>query len=125
MQNLNQIRALHALKDAQDTVFAGKDGGQVVKKVPAMIMEAGLLGALAFAIEKGDKADGYSKVLMYTMKHCQDCGSDIVDFSHDCEDLKGILEDICGMESTELRALTSEAMAYLSFLRRFAQKAEG
>ena len=48
-----QRRAAHAWKAAQQAVFKGKEGGEAVKKVPTMIIENGLLGAMAFALDKG------------------------------------------------------------------------
>ena len=45
MQNLDQVRAAHALKEALKTDKAA------VSKLPAMLLSNGLLGMLAFAAE--------------------------------------------------------------------------
>ena len=66
MKNLDQIRAKNALEAAHNKRFKGINDGDVVKKVPAMIQQNGLLGALAFAI---DKEKGYKDVLDACIEH--------------------------------------------------------
>ena len=68
-QNYAQIRAKNAWKASQDTVFKATEGGEAVKKVPAMIIENGLLGAMAFAIEKGE---GYLKTFQALLDHLKE-----------------------------------------------------
>jgi hypothetical protein len=53
MKNLEQIRAANALAYADsDAKKTNSDGGNVVEKLPAMIMSNGLLAAAAFAYQK-------------------------------------------------------------------------
>jgi len=53
MKNLEQIRAANALAYADsDAKKTNSDGGNVVKKLPALIMANGLLAAAAFAYQK-------------------------------------------------------------------------
>ena len=118
MKNLNQIRAQYALRAASNTAFSGKEGGQIVKKVPTMIRENGFIGALAFAIEK---KGGYIKVFEVMLEHMR---KDEVGVIHGdgVSDADKLLKYVCEGDSACLRAVTAEAMAYLSYLRRFATK---
>jgi len=53
MKNLEQIRAANALAYADsDAKKTNSDGGNVVKKLPALIMSNGLLAAAAFSYQK-------------------------------------------------------------------------
>lgn len=53
MKNLEQIRATNAMEYANsDAKKTNSDGGNVVKKLPALIMSNGLLAAAAFAYQK-------------------------------------------------------------------------
>jgi CRISPR type III-B/RAMP module-associated protein Cmr5 len=53
MKNLEQIRAANALAYADsDANKTNSDGGNVVKKLPALIMSNGLLAAAAFSYQK-------------------------------------------------------------------------
>jgi CRISPR/Cas system CMR-associated protein Cmr5 small subunit len=60
MKNLEQIRAANALTYAEsDAKKTNSDGGNVVKKLPALIMQNGLLAATAFSYQK--QADEMSR----------------------------------------------------------------
>ena len=126
MKNLEQIRARNALRCTQDVTYSGKESGQVAKKVPALIREHGLLGTLAFSLEKkgsrGDFAnDGIKRVLDTVATHLS------------CKEVNYLPEKVSDAEkwieflteeasSMQLREQTAEAMQYLSYFRRFAHK---
>jgi CRISPR type III-B/RAMP module-associated protein Cmr5 len=122
MKNMDQIRAENALKAAQSK-FTGAEGGGIVKKIPTMIRENGLLGALAFACEKksgGKSKNGdHHKVFEKILLHLKDERVAVVPATvgPKADDLLAHAVDI---SSAELRAVTDESMAYLAFLRRFA-----
>jgi len=122
MKNLDQIRAENALA-ASSTTFAGAEGGEIVKKVPTIIRENGLLGALAFACEKNEKSlyknGDFHKVFEKILLHLKDPRVSVVPalVGNKAEDL---LEHAVQVSSAELRTITDECIAYLSFLRRFA-----
>jgi len=122
MKNLEQIRAKNALLAAKESI-KGKNDGEVVKKIPAMIQQNGFIGALAFAIEDGDKnkESGYAKTFRAIIKHLSD--RDIGLYAG-TEDLGAFATWLCSKQSDTLRAVTAEAMAYLSILRRFAKKGD-
>lgn len=126
-RNLEQMRAQNALEASLGKKFKGTNDGEVVKKVPTMIRENGLLGALAFAMEaKEDKKEkagikltnpGHNDVFRAIIRHLADVGI----IEHEV-DMRTFVENLCESDATHLRAVTSEAMAYLNYLRRFASK---
>lgn len=119
MQNLDQIRAKNALEAAQNKKFKGMNDGEIVKKVPAMIQQNGLLGALAFAI---DKEKGYAAVLEACIEHYVSLPNVV---KPNFTDLEGFSKWLCGQESAQLRAVTTEFLAYLNYLRRYVKKEDG
>lgn len=115
MPNLEQIRAKNAYA-ARESIGTGKEGGRAVaKKVPAMIIANGFIGALAFAIEDDG---GYLDVFRAVIKHLHDAH---LDCGMKATDPAKFLDELCGCDADTLRAITAEAMAYLNYLRRFAK----
>lgn len=115
LRNLEQLRAQHAYA-WRDTIGTGKEGGRAVaKKVPAMIISNGFLGALAFAIEdNGGALTVFKAVIDYLHTASVDCGIA-------AKDPEAFMDALCAADADTLRAITSEAMAYLNYLRRFAK----
>ena len=139
MKNLEQIRALNALKTTENTKFSGRANGEVVKKVPVMIQQNGILAALAFASEtKKDnslKNIGYALVFIAAIFHCQSLdmlGKTIVPYKDMTEVndnvnpnyLRAFSDLLCQKDATFLRTVTAEIMAFLNYLRRYAAKDE-
>ncbi|MDD4180906.1 MAG: type III-B CRISPR module-associated protein Cmr5 [Victivallaceae bacterium] len=114
IQNLDQIRAANALKAAKSKM-GGKNSGEVVKKIPPMIRENGILGALAFAKENGK---GYEVCFNAIIEHLKSLGKT------SSNDLDSFLNELTQANSAKLREVTSEAMLYLNYLRRFARKSD-
>ena len=115
VRNLEQIRAKNAYA-ARDEIGTGKEGGRAVaKKVPAMIVANGFIGALAFAIEDNG---GYLTVFKAIIGHLHDahlnCGIGATEPG-------SFLDELCGRDADTLRAVTAESLAYLNYLRRFAK----
>lgn len=122
MQNLSQLRAKHALNAATGKVFKGAGDGEVVKKIPAMIRQNGILGALAFAKDKDkDNKGGHADVFRAIIDHLIQLGR-IEKKISDNKNLDAFIMYLCDADEATLRAVTDEAMAYLNFLRRFAKK---
>lgn len=136
LKNFEQVRAAIAL-EAAGKIGTGSDGGKAVaKKVPAQIIQNGLLSSLAFAIEKvkndkllmgndgyyqkdgGFEKCGYANTFVSVMK---DLCSTKCDFGLCNGDLEDWFSGLCAKGSDELRLVTSEALAYLNYLRRFAR----
>ena len=115
MQNLDQKRALNAMAAVRKYNPQGKNEGNVIKKVPTMIQQNGLLGAIAFAL---DDKTGHAEVLKGAMEHYHTYDS----ASPDGNDLNRFAEWLCKQDSARLRAATAEILAYLNFYRRFASQ---
>lgn len=132
MKNYEQKRAIHALKMAQKarkgSRYEGAGGsGSIVKKVPALIVAHGLLGTLAFALSDDNKV-AYRYVLEDAADYLAQEGfidpacMHRVGLSDSTCTTKGekLMEYLSGKCSAkQLRLITDEIMAYLSYLRRF------
>ncbi|MBR4663761.1 MAG: type III-B CRISPR module-associated protein Cmr5 [Lentisphaeria bacterium] len=117
IENIELIRAKNAFEACKDTSISGKAGGEVVKKLPPMIRENGLLGALAFAIAGENKTIGYKKALDAIARHLN------AREKVESNDASALLEELIKADdSLKLRDATAEAMLYLNYLRRFAKK---
>ena len=113
MRNLEQIRAANAL-NASSTVGKGREGGSnVAKKFPTYIRNNGLLGAAAFARES---KEGYEHVVTAVIEHLRHDEVGLIQASG----LDDFIVELGEADSTQLRLATNEAMAYLNYLRRFA-----
>ncbi|HOA62206.1 MAG: type III-B CRISPR module-associated protein Cmr5 [Verrucomicrobia bacterium] len=121
MKNLEQIRAANALDYAQaDVNTRGAKGGEVVKKLPALIMSNGLLAAGAFAYAKGD-GEGWYVCFNHLATHLAHQEIGVV--PRDKQDLKGLLQYLTQQaDSSTLKHATDEALAWLSYARRFVKK---
>lgn len=118
MQNLNQIRARHVMELVSKWV-SGKNGGEVVKKIPPRIMNNGLLAALAYSL---DEKEGWGAIFDAIAKHLASPEIQVVDSS--VKDTRTLLEYLVKKEtsSAKLREATSETMAWLDFARRLIHK---
>ena len=120
-QNMNQIRARHVLTFANDphVDVKGQDGGEVVKKIPASIMNSGLLSTLAYAMD--EKKRGWKCVFDGIAQHLSSPEIGIVD-SGACS-AEGLLEFLTSetTSSDRLREVSAEAMAWLDFARRLVK----
>ncbi|NCD32191.1 MAG: type III-B CRISPR module-associated protein Cmr5 [Spartobacteria bacterium] len=127
MKNLEQIRAENALNAAQKAHFRGADGGSIVKKIPTMIRENGILGALAFAVEQNDKGNykngDHAEVFKCIMRHLNDPRiASVQQLAETNNSPEALLAYLVQSEAQQLRAITAESMAYLTYFRRFATK---
>jgi CRISPR/Cas system CMR-associated protein Cmr5 small subunit len=123
MKNLDQIRAANAIQHINDEA-TGANGGEVVKKVPTMIRENGILAVAAFAAEKkGNGKDyknpGHKIVFDYIIEHLAHGKVNKLDSKMSLECFIKYLTD---GNSAGLRDVASETMAYLNYLRRFVRK---
>lgn len=109
MKSLSQERAKSAWK-LKGKEIRGQGGGEVIKKIPAMLIQNGLMATLGMAQEP--KNEGFYEVLDYGTKHCKNQG--IVQADKPDELYKELQEG----DSALLRAVTREMMAWLSYARR-------
>lgn len=122
MQNLNQIRARHVIEFARDPSIdvAGINGGEVIKKIPTVIMNNGLLAALAYAMDPKNSA--WASVFSGVARHLASPEIFLVDPS--CTRASDLLDFLVSADSNSsvLRNVTAETMAWLEFARRLVQK---
>lgn len=119
MQNLDQIRAAKAYS----TVFSACNNQPAfdrsdIAKLPAMILSNGLLPSLAFAMDGREKmqlaCDGLAA-------HLADprLGISLLEGKHTANQLSAALRSETATY-LDLQRATSEALAFLTFLKRFA-----
>lgn len=121
MKNLEQIRARNAYNFAQSNEVRGQNDGEIVKKIPPLIMNHGLLAVLGYASDK--KNMGYKVVCDGIAEHLSD--PDIGCVSKDAATHELLLKSLTSgsdANSQCLRMATAEAMAWLNFARRFVKK---
>ena len=130
LQNLEQIRAKHALDFANDVakgkvVATGKEGGEAMKKVPPMVMANGLLAAIAFGIEeKFDKrrrqmeprSAGHRAIFDAIARHL---ASGDIRITPGVGDAKSLIDFLAESDSHTLKLATDKALAWLGYARRF------
>ena len=117
MQNLDQIRAAKALEVAKETTR------QDVSKLPAMIIANGLLAAAAFAAEEKEARKKMGKAMAGVAQHL---GNPI----HGISVLNGkttvlaVIQALSTPPATtfDLQRATAEALAFLAYVKRFAEK---
>lgn len=121
MRNLAQLRALHANEWAKH-VKSGEGGSRAIaKKVPAQIIQNGLLGAFAFAL---DGNEGHLSVFKGVISHLSLIKNEGFDFDVaklDSNKPEEFFQELCTKSSDVLRAVTAETMEYLNYLRRFVK----
>jgi hypothetical protein len=125
MKNLEQIRAANAWAYAKAGVNTkGSQGGEVVKKLPALIMSNGLLAAAAFAYAKGP-GEGWYVCFDYLTRHLQHELVAVAPASS--SGLEGLLKFLTSKDATSetLKLATDEALAWLTYARRFVGRGDG
>ena len=127
MQNLDQLRAAHAINwlkkanlNPDKPILVRRDAA----KLPAMILSNGLLGTFAFACEAGkDKRAGLKKTCEGIADHLKQPAIGLPEFSI-CTTPEIFVEKLAEGEALTLQRATTEALAYLSYLKRYAPKKE-
>lgn len=115
MQNLEQLRAKHAL------AHVGELDKSAISKLPALILNNGLLAATAFTLDGGgDNRSQMKSAMDLVARHLQE--RDLVGKS--VRDGKTLIADLTSRDSIVLQRAATEALAYLSYLKRFATKSE-
>ena len=124
IQNLEQVRAKHALQFAHDVAegklkATGREGGDAMKKIPPMIMANGLLAAIAFAIEErknGLVRPGHAAIFDAIAAHL---ASPEIRITKDTGATNMLLNYLSNENSDTLKLATEEALAWLGYARRF------
>jgi len=137
MQNLEQFRAHNALDRAPVCRKASGDG-DCLSGFPSLIVNNGLLAALAYSIEKSTKTDGS----LDRRKQWINIAESIAFHLHEMQiarrpgsrtDALWLRSFLAGCtpdtqnrdaDSFVLRRATDEALAFLTYLKRFAKSAD-
>jgi CRISPR-associated protein Cmr5 len=116
MENLDQIRAAAAnnlLPHGKPHPFDRSD----VVGIPALILSNGLLAAAAFCCEEGkDTRAGMKAAFKGIADHLKTRGLTTATTG------QALISDLATKDSLTLQRATTEALAYLAYLKRFAQK---
>jgi CRISPR type III-B/RAMP module-associated protein Cmr5 len=116
MKNLDQIRAAAADKLLPQGLKHPFDRSDVVG-IPALILSNGLLAAAAFCCEDGkEKRAGMKSAFKGIAEHLKERGLTTAN------DGQSLVSDLSKKDSLTLQRATTEALAYLAYLKRFAQK---
>ncbi len=107
MRNLEQIRAKHALDFINNSdAMTGPDGGNILSKLPTMIVADGLLATAAFAKAKGG---GYEKTIDNIFAHLRS------------QAIAAGIDDLAAKGALELQRASTEALAYANYIKRFGK----
>lgn len=119
MQNLEQIRARNVLAFAKSGTISGKDGGEVIKKIPPLILNHGLLATAAYSFTE---KDGWQRVFDALAIHLAD--KDIAIVPRSVTNRLALMDFLTRKETTSetLKLATTESMAWLQYARRFVRK---
>jgi CRISPR/Cas system CMR-associated protein Cmr5 small subunit len=129
VKNLEQIRAKHALNfwhpaQGQPPSARGVNDGDVISKLPSLVVANGLLATTAFAKSKGG---GHDELMTAVFRFL--CHADRALLPQPPQPRPGetqldtfirLLTDGDDATSTRLQLATAEALAYLGYLKRFA-----
>ena len=118
METLEQKRARDAWRKCEEY---GSDHVNLAKSLPALIMNSGLMQVMAFLEEKGAKEK---------QRHCRVLAEHLRAWLHDRfpdvpSDFKGFMEKLMGTDSRTYQAITTEAFAWLKWLRQMAAARNG
>lgn len=114
MKNLEQIRAAAALPAAKDL------SRSAVNKLPALIMQSGLLATAAFCAAEGggENRKDMKKALEATAEHL--ASRDLLRAG--VKTVTEMIGDLSKRDSHHLQQATAESLAFIAYLKRFAPK---
>lgn len=121
MKNLEQIRARNAWATAQGKgKIAGKQDGEVIKKIPPTIKNHGLLAAAGYACD--EKNNGWREAFGAITEHLA-C-PEIALIKADAKTVHDLIAYLTSPEanSETLKLATAETLAWLNYARRFISK---
>lgn len=123
MQNLEQIRARNVLKLAKTGAIPGQEGGEVIKKIPPLIQNHGLLATVAYSFD--EKKEAWKKVFDAVATHLADPAIALV--PAEIVDRDKLMDYLTseGVTSKNLQLATAETMAWLQYARRFVKRKAG
>jgi len=115
MQNLEQLRAAHALRAATLTDKSS------VAKLPGMILTNGLLATLAFACEEGKIPRANMRIAADSLaQHLRAVLPEAGAATSGC----ALARNLSLGEALTLQRATLESLAYFAYLKRYALKSD-
>jgi CRISPR type III-B/RAMP module-associated protein Cmr5 len=129
MNNLEQIRARNALvccvncppESSERDVRALKGEGDALSGYPSLIINNGLLATIAYSLQQKDKPNWQpfriANALAYHLANLVD-GENLV--APKAPKGEGLRDKLTESDSYHLQRCTTEALAFLSYLKRFA-----
>lgn len=128
MLNLEQLRSRNALAFAKSEQGqqSGANGGEVIKKIPPLILNNGLLATLAYGFDQNRQGEYRNKGHRFTFdaiaKHLSDPANPIL--PEDCSNSEAMARHLTSPEgdSQTLKLCTAEAMEWLNYARRFVNR---
>lgn len=118
--NMEQIRASHALQEAQEILRARGDDGDQLSGYHSLIITNGLLATFAYSADKGGECKKIAEALICHLADLQQRKQ----FPGEVLP-KPIMDAILTISSTAsptlLAMMTDECMAYLNYLKRFVR----
>lgn len=126
-KNLEQLRAANALAAVSKGIDPAQGGFERndVNGLPALVQSCGLLATAAFVSVRGQNARlGMWNAMDAVVRHLRDeaTGPLLTKTRHGDEvnETKVLLHELAGRDSHALIRATAEALAFLSYLKRFA-----
>lgn len=115
---LEQGRAAFAFKKASEGKKIGKEYLSNVRKMPMQIKTNGLGAALAFAFAKGKGKDdtGWGLLYQHVEQWLKEDNKQLIQFNDN-----RLAAKLTEVDSATYRAVTIEVLAFLSWLKRFAE----
>lgn len=114
MQNLDQIRAAAALRALKNDPFDRND----VAGLPSLILTNGLLSAAAFCCETKEARTGRKAAFDAIAEYLKERKLTTASTG------TALIADLSTKDNLTLQRATTEALALLSYLKRFAKKKE-
>lgn len=106
--NIDQIRAANALSSTG--VMKEHDEGDNLSGYPSLIINNGLIAAIAFSVDKGGQHERIASAIAKHLKNRSILSSDSAE---------GLRDSLCAASSSTLRLATSESLEFLAYLKRF------
>ncbi|MEI6396254.1 MAG: type III-B CRISPR module-associated protein Cmr5 [Verrucomicrobiota bacterium] len=115
-QNLEQIRAKHALDRAADVKKQNSEG-DCLSGYPSLVINNGLLATLAFSL---DKEKQHARVANAVAYHLHKLGT-VSQTGNGAPSASTLRDALTKADSQTLRRATVEVLAFLAYLKRFAK----
>lgn len=118
IQNLEQIRAKHAFEAKEN---CKKEDGDALSGYPSLVINNGLIATLAFSIEKKGQHKAVADAIAIHFERLPDTFGNLLKENE--ATAQGLLKALQNSDAIHLRRCTDEALAYLSYLKRFVRSA--